>query len=105
MRKICFQKKPPIVYNDFTKNAKTKEAKMIDIVVLFCSIDDFWMTFKSKWGKMLLSQGKQPPKRRPSLFESEIMTIIVLFHMMGYRNFYVHHVCKYLNYGTTRDSN
>jgi len=76
MRKIWFQKKPPIVYSVYlTKNAKTKGAKMIDIVVLLCSIDDFWMTFKSKWEKTLLSQGKQPPKRRPSLFESEIMTI------------------------------
>ena len=73
---------------------------MIDIVVLFCSIDDFWMIFKLEWEKRLLSQGKRPPKRRPSLAESEIMTIVILFHMMGYRNFktfYIQHVCKYLS--------
>lgn len=72
---------------------------VFDIIKLFCSIDDFWKKFKPKWEKMLLSQGRQPPKRRPSLSGSEIMTIIILFHMMGYRNFktfYTQHICKYL---------
>ena len=75
------------------------EAKMTDITTLFCSIDDFWMEFEPEWKKMLLAQGKQTPKRPPSLVESEVMTIVVLFHMMGYRNFktfYIQYVCGHL---------
>lgn len=60
---------------------------MTDITKLFCSIDDFWMKFESEWKKMLLSEKKRAPRRKPSLCESEVMTIVILFHMLGYRNF------------------
>ena len=72
---------------------------MFDITTLFCSVDDFWKEFECEWKKILLGQGKNKPKRLPSLSKSEVMTIIVLFHSIGYRNFktfYNHHVIKYL---------
>ena len=63
------------------------EAKVIDIVSLFCSVDDFWIEFEPEWKAMLLQKGNNKPKRRSSLEKSEIMTIVILFHMLGYRNF------------------
>lgn len=59
----------------------------IDLVTLFCNIHDFWMNFEHKWNQILLIQGKRPPKRQPCLHPSEVMTIVILFHMSGFRNF------------------
>ena len=75
------------------------EAEMMDLISLFCSVDDFWIAFEKDWKKMLLEQGKVEPKKRSSLNESEIMTIVILFHMIGYRNFktfYIGYVLKHL---------
>jgi len=56
------------------------------IVEIFCSIDDFCLDFVPKWKKQLI--GKPRKRNKPSkLSLSEIMTIQVLFHLSGYRNF------------------
>jgi Transposase DDE domain len=72
----------------------------IDLVKLFCSIDDFWLDFEKKWKERLLFQGnRNPPRRRPLLHPSEIMTIVILFHTSGFRNFktfYTGYVCNHL---------
>ena len=71
----------------------------IDLVELFCSVDDFWIEFESQWNQMLLTQGKRLPRRKSLLHPSEVMTIIILFHMSGFRNFktfYMGHVCHHL---------
>jgi len=71
----------------------------IDLVKLFCSIDDFWMNFEKKWNESLLTEGKRPGKRQSFLHLSEVMTIVILFHMSGYRNFktfYIGYVAIYL---------
>ena len=60
---------------------------MHELTELFCSIDDFWIEFENLWHKTLITQGKHPPKRTPGLAYSEVMTIIILFHRIGYRNF------------------
>ena len=73
---------------------------MIDITKLFCSIDDFWNNFEPLWKERLISEGKKEPKRQPSLALSEVMTIVVLFHQIGYRNFktfYNGHALKHLS--------
>ena len=44
--------------------------------------------------------GETTPKRLPGLHPSEVMTIIILFHMSGFRNFknfYNGHVLPHLN--------
>ena len=58
---------------------------MIDITTLFCSIDDFYIEFEPKWNKMLLHSDKRKPRRTPSLSKSDVMTIVVFFHISGYR--------------------
>ena len=58
----------------------------LKIVEIFCSIDDFCIDFVPNQIKFMLSQRRQRLKPcRISL--SEVMTIQVMFHLSGYRNF------------------
>lgn len=59
---------------------------MLDITKLFCSVDDFWKSFKMHWYK---TQIGSKPARGPScgLSMSEIMTILIFFHQSNYRTF------------------
>lgn len=56
------------------------------IIEIFCSIDDFCLEFVPNWKKHLISTSSK--RNKPcKLSLSEIMTIQVLFHISGYRNF------------------
>jgi len=59
---------------------------MLDITKLFCSVDDFWKSFKFHWYKKQIGY---KPSRGPTcnLSMSEIMTIMILFHQSNYRTF------------------
>lgn len=57
----------------------------MDILPLFCDIDDFCQFFEPLWRQRLLETRR---RNRPSaLCLSEVMTIITLFHASSYRNF------------------
>ena len=57
----------------------------MDILPIFCEIDDFCLLFEPLWRKQLLETRL---RNRPSaLCLSEVMTIVVLFHASSYRNF------------------
>lgn len=71
---------------------------MLDLVELFCRIDDFWKNFESLWTSHLLGSGQSIPKRPSSLSMSEVMLILILFHFVRYRDFktfYLQHVHLY----------
>jgi Transposase DDE domain len=60
-------------------------SSLVDILPLFCDIDDFCLLFEPLWRRHLLETRQ---RNRPSaLCLSEVMTIIVLFHASSYRNF------------------
>jgi hypothetical protein len=67
------------------------------ITEIFCSIDDFCLDFVPKYQKLLLGTKK---RNKPAVLAlSEVMTIQVLFHFSGYRNFktfYNAYVCIHL---------
>ena len=68
------------------------------ITQIFCSIDDFCKDFVPNWQNNLISNGKKR-NRKSNLSLSEIITLQVLFHVSGYRNFktfYLDYVCKFL---------
>lgn len=68
------------------------------ITQIFCSVDDFCNDFIPNWEKHHLSINKKRI-RKSNLTLSEIITIQVLFHVSGYRNFktfYLDYVCKHL---------
>jgi len=76
----------------------TKEALSMDILPVFCDIDDFCQFFEPFWKQRLLSTGERRRDRAARLCLSEVMTIIVLFHASSYRNFkayYTEHVMKH----------
>ena len=67
----------------------------MDILPIFCDIDDFCRRFEPIWHTRLLPTPGQKRHRASTLALSEIMTILVLFHASGYRTFkwfYVRHV-------------
>ena len=71
----------------------------MSLLKLFCDVDDFWLQFRPIWEQQLLTEGSRQRRRETSLSMSEIMTVIILFHQSGYRNFkdfYLHHVCQHL---------
>lgn len=66
---------------------------------IFYEIDNFCKAFVRFWQRFLIKQGLRKRIKPCSLCLSEIMTILVNFHMSGFRTFkdyYIKHVCKNL---------
>lgn len=59
----------------------------MNILTVFCDIDDFCLLFEPLWQQRLLADVPRQRQRAATLCLSEVMTIIVLFHSSGYRNF------------------
>jgi hypothetical protein len=76
-----------------------KGQKMLDITELYCSVDDFWKSFKPEWDKRLIDSGQSKRGPEPELSVSEMMTIIILFHQSNQRTFksFYTYVKKHLN--------
>lgn len=71
----------------------------MNILLLFFDIDEFCRIFEPLWRKHLLAENAKQRNRKRSLSLSEVMTILVLFHLSGYRNlkqFYLEFVCEHL---------
>jgi len=70
----------------------------MSVLELFCSVDDFMLTFEPSWKTSQLQAGKQR-NRKGQLCPSEIMTILIHFHQSHYRTFkayYMEYVQKHL---------
>ena len=67
---------------------------MDTIVVTFCAIDDLCKGFDLRWEQRLSELSLKLYRRRGELCLSEVMTIMVGFHLSGYRTFKPY----YLNY-------
>jgi hypothetical protein len=73
----------------------------MSILELFCSVDDFWQQFAPSWHHALLTSGQRQRVRPTQMYQSSIMTILILFQQSHYRTFkayyteYVHrHLCS-----------
>ena len=73
----------------------------MNIITLFCEIDDFFLAYE-KWMATQCRFPKEIPSetrgRRRNLHPSEVMTLLIAFHESGYRtlkHFYQRHVCVY----------
>lgn len=74
----------------------------LKVIEIFCAIDDFMLEYDHVVENAGISAQKtvQLRKRKFTMSDSEIMTIMVLFHLKSYRNlkhFYCVHVCKHMN--------
>jgi transposase len=58
-----------------------------DILPLFCDVDDFCQHFEPDFKRHLLADRSIERVRKSSLCLSEVMTIIIYFHLSGYRTF------------------
>lgn len=67
---------------------------MIDITALFCKVDDFMQVFMRDYMKRLLPE-ENARLKNSSMSLSEIMTILIYFHVSGYRHlktYYRHYI-------------
>lgn len=74
----------------------------MDITETFCLVDDFCkdLLANTKNAKTIAGDAKPSYEQPEKLSLSERVTIMVLFHQMGYRNFktfYTGYVCRYLS--------
>ena len=70
----------------------------MDILSLFCQIDDFCKVFEKVLRQHQLTDGKAHRNRKPGLSLSEVMTILVLYHQSGYKNlktFYLQEIMRH----------
>jgi len=59
----------------------------MSLLELFCHVDDFWRVFARFWEAELLQSGLKQRRRAGKLHPSEIMTLLIYFHQMRYRDF------------------
>ena len=57
------------------------------LIILFCIVDEFCKEFYPEWEKTLIAQGVIKRRRPSKISPSEIMTIIIYFHMLRFRDF------------------
>ena len=85
----------------------------MNLLELFCHVDDFCQTFKTKKPEKALPNSKKTRERHLSMTASEIMTILIHFlalnqHLTGlgrfhqerhrdFKTYYQNHVCQYLS--------
>jgi hypothetical protein len=70
----------------------------VDIVALFCDLDDFYQSFVPVWQQPLLPAPGRHGCRASRLSSSEIMTLVIAFHDSDYRTFkhvYRKEVCRH----------
>jgi len=60
---------------------------MESLTELFCLMDDFCRQFEPAWERRQLTRGMQKRRRCGALSLSELMTLVVLFHQMRFRQF------------------
>ena len=71
----------------------------MSLVELFCHVDDFCQAFEPLWVRDQFTTGRRRRRRAGQLCLSEIMTLLIWFHMSPYRTFkafYQQHVCRHL---------
>jgi transposase len=72
---------------------------MDNLIELYCLMDDFCQEFEPQLNARLISDGKRRRVRASGLSLAELMTLVVLFHQLRYRQFkafYLNHVCCHL---------
>jgi Transposase DDE domain len=70
----------------------------VDIVALYCDLDDFYQAFAPSWQQHLLSAPGRHRRRLGRLTMSEIMTLVIAFHDSDYRtfkHFYRKEICRH----------
>lgn len=59
----------------------------MNLIELYCDVDDFLKVFLKSWNKQLISSGEKRRFRPSRMSTSEIVTILIFFHASRYRDF------------------
>jgi hypothetical protein len=81
--------------------SKKQRSRYIEdtLIVLYCIVDSFCKEFYPEWEKQLLKQGLKKRRTPSRLSPSEIMTLVIYFHIVRFRDFktyYTRYVMVYL---------
>ncbi len=80
-----------------TNSKQQKGGFFMEQIAIFCDIDDFCKTYEEYCThSLLMDKNEVIPRTKMEL--SEIMTILIMYHLSGYRTFkwyYKNHVMKY----------
>ena len=81
-------------YNENNNKLKATERRFfMEQIAIFCDADDFCRAYEEYCrNKLLMDKEEVVPRTRISL--SEIMTILIMYHLSGYKNF----KCYYTKY-------
>ncbi len=59
----------------------------MSLLELFCHVDTFCQSFLPEWDRQLRAHGQRSRLRSGQLAMSELLTILVYFHQMRFRDF------------------
>ena len=59
----------------------------MNLIELFCDVDDFLKVFLKDWNKQLITNGEKIRLRQNRLSISEIITILIFSHNSHFRDF------------------
>jgi hypothetical protein len=57
----------------------------MNILTIFCQVDDFCQVFEPKFNEQMLADGKRKRIKSSKMSRSEVMTILIAFHRSGFR--------------------
>jgi hypothetical protein len=77
---------------EFAQKPNQQKAFTMSLVNLFCDVDDFCKLVTSWSNNQLLGQVHKPGPK-PKLAASEMMTSLIHFHQMRYRDFKTYYTC------------
>jgi len=60
---------------------------MVNIDKVFCKVDDFCQQFIPAWKNSLIESGEKQRIKPSKLAESEVITLLILFHQLRFRDF------------------
>lgn len=68
----------------------------MNLIELYCDVDDFLKIFLKSWNKQLISSGEKRRIRNSRLSISEIITILIFFHtsrIRDFKHYYLLQIC------------
>ena len=69
------------------KSLAAERMTPVILTKIFVEIDDFMKEYEPQMKKHLIAEGSLKRNREGKLTPSEVMTLLVYFHISGYRNF------------------
>lgn len=70
----------------------------MSLLELFCHVDTFCQTFLPHWDQQLRAHGQRARRRTGHLAMSEVMTIVIYFHQMRFRDFKTYYLSYVLGH-------